>query len=294
MLVEEGFARVVRQHGYKEVTGEEPDELFHTPFKITRFSTLQKMTETKKPLIVSDTENDPQWVKTRSTATVRSWAGAPIIDGDRVIGFLSLNNKNRHHYSPEHEETLTAFASQASIALKHARLHKEIQDLAIKDPLTDILNRRGLEQWGQYEIERAKRFDSPLTAIFFDLDQFKDVNDTYGHEVGDSVLQQVVNCCQEVIRKIDIFARIGGEEFIIILPETSLPIAIQVAERLRKTVAACSMQANDHLIRITISLGVAELNQETTDLPALINAADYYMYQAKQSGRNSTAYQIKD
>ena len=293
MLVENGYTRVVRQHGYKEVTGEEPDELFHAPFKITRFSTLMMMTETKSPLIIPDTETDPQWVKTRSTETVRSWAGAPILDEDRVIGFLSLNNQDRHYYHPDHTETLAAFASQASIALKHARLHKEIQDMAIRDPLTNVFNRRGLDQYGLYEIERAKRFNSPLSAIFFDLDQFKEVNDTYGHDVGDSVLQQVVSCCQEVIRKIDIFSRIGGEEFLIILPETSLPVAIQVAERLRKTISSRDIQTNSTPIKVTISLGVAEMNKDISDLPALISAADKLMFQAKQSGRNTTAFLSK-
>jgi len=293
MLVEDGYARVVRQHGYKDVTGEEPDDLFHAPFKITRFSTLQIMTETKSPLIIPDTDTEPQWVKTRSTATVRSWAGAPIIDEDQVIGFLSLNNQESHYYHPDHTETLAAFAGQASIALKHARLHKEIHDLAIRDPLTNVFNRRGLDQWGLYEIERAKRFKSPLSAIYFDLDQFKQVNDTYGHDVGDSVLQQVVTCCRKVIRKIDIFSRLGGEEFFILLPETSLLVAIQIAERLRKTISKCEIETSSNPINVTISLGVADLNQNITDLPGLISAADKYMFQAKQSGRNTTAFPSK-
>ena len=290
MLVEEGSARVVRQQGYREVTGEEPDELFLTPFKITRFSTLQKMTDTKKPLIIPDTENDPQWVKTRSTATVRSWMGVPIMDDNQVIGFLSLNNQNKDYYKPEHAKILSAFAGQASIALKHARLHQEIQNLAIRDPLTGIFNRRGLDQWGLYEIERAKRFNSQISIIFFDLDQFKEINDSYGHDVGDSVLQQVVTCCKHAIRKIDIFARIGGEEFIILLPETPLSTGIQVAERVRCAVSEYPFQAKSDQIQVTISLGVAELNEEISDLPALIKTADHYMYQAKQSGRNTSAY----
>jgi diguanylate cyclase (GGDEF)-like protein len=290
MLVEEEFVRVVRQQGYKEVTGEEPDELFLTPFRITRFSTLQKMTETQKPLIIPDTDNDPKWVKTRSTATVRSWVGAPIIDEDQVIGFLSLNNQEKNYYNPEHAKILAAFASQASIALKHARLHQEIRDLAIRDPLTGIFNRRGLDQWGLFVIERAKRFDSPTSAIFFDLDQFKEINDTYGHDVGDGILEQIAICCKQVIRKIDIFARIGGEEFIILLPETPLATGVEIAERIRHAVSDYAFLAKSNQIQVTISLGIAELNEEIPDLPALIKAADHFMYQAKQSGRNTSAY----
>ena len=164
--------------------------------------------------------------------------------------------------------------------------------MAITDPLTGILNRRGLQRWGQYEIDRAKRFNSPLSAIYFDLDKFKLVNDTYGHETGDEVLKQVVTCCQSVIRSIDIFSRVGGEEFLIILPETSLPIAIQVAERIRLTAESYTFKNNSHQINMTLSLGVVELNEEIDTLSELMNAADQYMYQSKQSGRNQTSHPI--
>ncbi|MCJ7734789.1 MAG: GGDEF domain-containing protein, partial [Anaerolineales bacterium] len=161
------------------------------------------------------------------------------------------------------------------------------------DPLTGIFNRRGLERWGQYEIDRAKRFNSPLSAIFFDLDHFKDVNDTFGHDSGDLVLKEVVTCCQSVIRKIDIFSRVGGEEFLIILPETSILIAIQVANRLRKIIESHNFLNGSKTIKITISLGVIELDDQIKILSDLMNKADQYMYQAKQSGRNQTAFPVE-
>ncbi len=289
ILIEEGVARTVRQHGYQDQADEGRD-LSINKFDFSRFTTFQKMTQSKKPLIIPDINLDQDWIKTESTKDVMSWAGAPILAGAQVIGFLSLNNKQKNFYNREHEDLLTAFASQASIALEHARLHKEIQDLAVTDPLTNVFNRRGLERWGQYEIDRAKRFNSSLSAIFFDLDKFKQINDTYGHDAGDEILREVVACCQRVIRKIDIFSRIGGEEFLIILPETPLPIAFHVAERIRKTVAGQIFELNAHQVNITISLGVVELNEEMDTLSDLVNAADQYMYRAKQSGRNQTAY----
>lgn len=290
ILLEGSDARIVRQlsshQGKQDTQGEEP--VFD--FDVTRFATLEKMHQSKQPLIISNTSLDPGWVVTDTTSRVLSWAGAPIIDGNQVIGYLSLNSHVRDFYRQEHAQILDAFASQASIALRHARLHREIQELAITDPLTKILNRRGLERWGQYEIDRAKRFKSSLSAIFFDLDNFKAVNDTYGHDAGDSILTQVVQCCQDVIRKIDIFSRVGGEEFIVILPETPLPIAYHVAERIRKTVAENEFHTNSHSVQMTISLGVVELSQEIESLTDLVIAADQYMYRAKQSGRNQTAY----
>jgi len=290
ILIENGKAIVVRQQGYDEDEDNPSIQQSIASFDVTRFITLEKMTASKKPIIIPDTDVDNDWVKTETTRQVLSWAGAPIMDGSKVIGFLSLNNKTRNFYHPEQAETLSAFASQAAIALVHARLHKEIQEMAVTDPLTNIFNRRGLDRWGQYEIERAKRFSSPLSAIYFDLDHFKEVNDEFGHDVGDHVLQEIVSCCQGVVRKIDIFSRIGGEEFLIILPETALPIAVQVGERLRETVAKCDINFNSHIIHITISLGIVELTKEISDLSDLINAADKFMYKSKQAGRNRSSF----
>jgi len=293
IMIENGNAIVVRHQGYNR-NQESPEDRDTqkpvAPFDVTRFNTLEKMTETKQPIIIPDTEKDENWIKTETTENVLSWAGAPILDGEKVIGFLSLNNHSRDFYKPEQAETLSAFASQAAIALVHARLHKEIQEMAITDPLTGIFNRRGLDRWGQYEIDRAKRFSSPLSAIFFDLDHFKEINDRFGHDAGDTVLQQVTTCCQSVVRKIDIFSRVGGEEFLIILPETSLPIAVQVAERLRETVSGCEILIDADRIKLTISLGIVELSDEITDLSDLINAADKYMYKSKQTGRNRSSF----
>jgi|GEM_PF-1636894 len=288
ILIENGKMRVVRQQGFQDNQNKLDDQTDHE-FDISRFTTLVRMTESRRPMIVPDTDKHPDWVKTESTSGVMSWAGAPILEGNHVIGFLSLNNYTANYYNQDHADILSAFASQASIALTHARLHKKIQEMAITDPLTEILNRRGLQRWGQYEIDRAKRFDSPLSAIYFDLDKFKIVNDTYGHDTGDEVLKQVVSCCLSVIRSIDIFSRVGGEEFLIILPETSLPIAIQVAERIRLTVKGYSFKNDSHHINMTLSLGVVELNEEIDTLSDLMKAADQYMYQSKQSGRNQTS-----
>ena len=289
ILVENGEMRVVRQQGFK---GEEGEDLgpYADVSDLSRFTTLVKMADSKTPMIIPDIDQSSDWIKTETTRNVASWAGAPILDGDHVLGFLSLNNNTPGFYTAEHADILSAFASQASIALIHARLHKKIQELAITDPLTEILNRRGLERWGQYEIDRAKRFNSPLSAIFFDLDKFKGVNDTFGHDIGDEVLRQVVDCCQSVIRSIDIFSRVGGEEFLILLPETSLPVAIQVAERLRQTVADHCFHGTASEVTMTISLGVVELNEEIDTLAELMITADRYMYQSKNSGRDRISH----
>jgi len=242
----------------------------------------------KYPPVKVFLENKPDMYEDQNDS-LQSVIAVPLPAQTGVLGVIILAGHEPGMFAKNDLTILTNIAATTASAIRNAQLHKEIEDLAITDPLTNIFNRRGLEQWGQYEIDRAKRFDSPLSAIFFDLDHFKEVNDNYGHEIGDQVLQQVIHCSQEVIRKIDIFARIGGEEFIIILPETALPVAVKVAERIRKSVAKCIFTANSHQIKMTISLGVSELSKEINDLVSLINAADHLMYQAKQSGRNTTA-----
>ncbi|MEW5719839.1 MAG: GGDEF domain-containing protein, partial [Chloroflexota bacterium] len=141
-------------------------------------------------------------------------------------------------------------------------------------------------QLGQRDVERALRFKRPLTAIMLDIDHFKNVNDTHGHPAGDRVLRALTECCRENVRTIDIVGRYGGEEFVLLLPETDLTDAIQVAERLRVSAASASVSFGRERLRFTISLGIAELTADIPNLAALIERADQAQYLAKQSGRN--------
>jgi diguanylate cyclase (GGDEF)-like protein len=136
------------------------------------------------------------------------------------------------------------------------------------------------------ELNRARRFQYPVSAIMLDVDHFKQVNDTYGHAVGDQVLRVVAERCHESIRDIDILGRYGGEEFAITLPATDLSGAHSVAERLRRSIADVPIPTERGDITITISLGVAS---NTQDVATLVNRADAAMYAAKQAGRNCVA-----
>ena len=158
---------------------------------------------------------------------------------------------------------------------------------------TGLLNRRGFLQLGEREFERAVRFNRPLAALMFDLDHFKQVNDTYGHPAGDQVLRALTACFRQNTRGIDVIGRYGGEEFVLLLPETPLPEALQIAERLRESIASLSVpvcQLNgDSLVvdvRITVSIGVAVVTPVIRKLSVLIELSDQAMYRAKASGRN--------
>ncbi len=162
------------------------------------------------------------------------------------------------------------------------RIEEKLRELSEKDPLTAIYNRRKLFELLGLEVEQAKRYGRPLSLIMLDLDHFKEVNDRYGHNAGDLALKTMTNVVNGVIRKVDIFARFGGEEFVILSPETSLSGAAALAE---KTRAAVEQAAYPVVGKITLSAGVAELSGKDSGA-ALIKKADEALYAAKHRGRN--------
>jgi two-component system, cell cycle response regulator len=169
--------------------------------------------------------------------------------------------------------------------LMQARQQMEI--LAMRDGLTNLLNRRAIEDYAESEFNMAGRKERALSVILLDIDHFKKVNDHFGHKAGDHVLQQVAKVLREDLRNYDRVGRWGGEEFILILPETQLDDAIVVAERIRIKIAGMKISLETgETLSVRISLGVACTSSHVSSLLKLIDAADQAMYQAKQMGRN--------
>lgn len=162
----------------------------------------------------------------------------------------------------------------------------KLQALAHIDPLTGVGNRRDFETRAQRELARAQRHQRAVSLLTFDVDHFKRINDTHGHDVGDEVLRVLAGVAQQELREQDLLARFGGEEFVALLPDTTLDEALVVAERLRSMLGACRVPTADDEIRFTVSVGVAQLADGPSDLAALLKAADRALYQAKQKGRN--------
>ena len=210
----------------------------------------------------------------------------PMTAKEQVTGILWIWGKGL-------EETdlpaASVFASQVALALEKAQLLAQRQQLAITDELTGLYNRRGLYELGRREVERALRFDHPLSAVILDIDHFKKINDTYGHATGDQVLQLLSERCRENLRGVDIIGRYGGEEFVILLPESDLSEARKVAERLRKNISSEPFLTRQGEVQITASLGVTAVNGHGKDLSSLIERADQALYTAKQCGRNCVA-----
>lgn len=220
------------------------------------------------------------------TAVARSVLAVPMRLRGQVAGMISAQSYTPAAYDAEDQELLEMLAAYAAIALDNARLFMQLQQLAILDPLTDIYNRRHLFELGQREFHRARRFKRPLSVIMLDIDHFKLVNDAYGHAAGDLVLQNLTKILKKNTREIDIVGRYGGEEFTIILPETNLALARLTAERLRGLIAEDFQATYRDQIKITVSIGVAEMTDQIHSFLTLVNRADAALYDAKHAGRN--------
>lgn len=167
------------------------------------------------------------------------------------------------------------------------KLERELEYQARTDFLTGISNRRHFLDLADLELARARRYGRPFSILMLDLDLFKSVNDRYGHRIGDLALQKVVEVCGQILREVDVFGRLGGEEFGIILPETDAEQALQVADRVRQAVATASIVLpQGGSVGITTSIGVATYSEDDPDVDGVLNRADRALYEAKRSGRD--------
>lgn len=210
----------------------------------------------------------------------------PLVFEESLLGILWVWGKE---LTRADLPIMSIFAKQIGVSLERARLFQEVQSLALTDPLTGLQNRRSLFELGRVEFARAQRLQRPFCCMMLDLDHFKQVNDQYGHVVGDQVLQEFAKRCSSSVREVDLVGRYGGEELIILLPETDRPTSLQVAERLRSTIADTPIKIFDKEISVTTSIGVAAQDENTMDLETLIARADQAMYIAKHKGRNRVA-----
>ena len=171
----------------------------------------------------------------------------------------------------------------------HKAMEAKLQQIANSDPLTGVGNRRFFLDVGKKEYLRAVRYSQPLSLILLDVDHFKHINDTYGHDIGDVALKALAKVCINTLRDTDVLARIGGEEFAIVLPGTDLAGGAALGERLRKNVETNEIATDEGLISYTISMGVTDMQVDDENIEVILNRADKGLYRAKESGRNQVA-----
>jgi diguanylate cyclase (GGDEF)-like protein len=211
----------------------------------------------------------------------------PLRSHEKMLGVLTVDNRdNQRPFSTADVGPLATLADYAAIGITNARLYAEVQLQSMTDGLTGIFNRRHFFVLAEREFQRAVRFGRPLSVIMLDIDDFKLVNDTHGHAVGDQVIVEVARLCRTSIRAVDILGRYGGEEFVFVLPETSASGARQLAERLRQRMADTPFNTSSGPVSCTASLGVASTAGEPEDVAALVANADAALYAAKAGGRN--------
>jgi diguanylate cyclase (GGDEF)-like protein len=173
-----------------------------------------------------------------------------------------------------------------SFRLTAIALENELLQISRHDSLTGAYNRGYLTDLAKREMALAKRHNRSMSIIMLDIDHFKNVNDTYGHDIGDKTIKLLVDTCQKNLREIDHFGRIGGEEFVCVLPEVGAADAMLCAERLRTSIEALQIETPRGPLRFTVSIGIAELNPTYANWEALLKSADHALYSAKNSGRN--------
>ncbi len=260
---------------------------------------IGRVADRQTPLILRDSARDPR------TAQVETYARAispcalllvPLVTGGETVGVAQFERDAPGTYSQRDMLRVRSLAGQVAATIANVRLHRDIYTQAITDGLTGLFNRRHMQSALADERQRAQRYGHSLSVIMLDVDGFKSYNDTYGHPQGDVLLKMLAAILRETTREVDIVGRYGGEEFIILLPETPKTEALRTAERLRAAVAAAIFPgfADDPemVVLKTISLGVATFPADAQEIPALVQQADEALYRAKRAGRNQVVEAI--
>jgi diguanylate cyclase (GGDEF)-like protein len=212
-----------------------------------------------------------------------------LSSGDKSVQFTKINKKDaigrmQRAYNRLRRSLIKADYANILMELQKKKTQK-YEKLAEEDPLTGIYNRRAFMHTSEYEVDQAQQRSQPLSLMVLDLDHFKQVNDTYGHDIGDQLLIRFVQQTRNHIRSSDFFARIGGEEFALLLPDTPIGGARTLAEKIVKSIAALDLSDLAPGLQMTVSIGIAQLKPDM-DLHQLLKEADANLYEAKHTGRN--------
>jgi len=260
-----------------------PENIREMRIKIGESGITGHVAATKEIYYTPDVQSDPHYIK--GVKEARSEVCFPLMIGDRVIGVLDVESPDLDGFTTEQINLLATLSAQIAIALENSRLFEETKRMSLTDPLTGLPNRRRFEMALNNEIKRSERYRRSFAVIMVDYDNFKLYNDKFGHPAGDEILKHFSQLMKESVRDVDFLGRYGGDEFVMILPETETIFAGEVADRMRKKIAAQGLNPP-----ITISVGIATFPQDTRDRMELIRLADQACYESKQLGGNRISY----
>lgn len=223
----------------------------------------------------------------RSVDDVTTVLTKPLTSGEELIGAIQVIGFDGRQFTVEDQSIFHAITDELAVALRHARTLEETARMAITDPLTGLYNYRFTQDVLRKRLSEARRRKRPLSIVMADVDNLQEINDRYGHEFGDQVLRQFGQCLVSSVRISDVVARYGGDEFIVLLPETQLSDAVMLAERMSAAIAEQEWPTKDGEITISASLGCASYPEAGSQMQMLLKAADAALYRAKQAGRNT-------
>jgi diguanylate cyclase (GGDEF)-like protein/PAS domain S-box-containing protein len=252
--------------------------------------------DTHEPAVLSDYASWPQQQEEYNEFLLHAVADFPILNDDQCLGVLALGrDKPDYEFSPDQIQFGRFFANLTALVLNNAQLREALHEQSIRDPLTGLFNRRYMEETLKREVSRVTRQLRPLGIIMIDLDRFKQFNDIHGHAAGDILLQGLGQFLQGQIRSEDVACRYGGEEFILIMPNTSVEVAQQRAEYLRQEAKKLQVPgAGQSYDGIALSMGIAIYPEHGRTLETVLRAADVALYRAKQEGRDRVVIAEKE
>ncbi len=286
MLLNEDKSELV----FEKVEGQKGSELISFRIKVGE-GIAGWVAKTGKPVIVNNVAEDKRFfsdIDHVTKMTTKSILCAPLISREKIVGVVEIVNKSGGEgFSLRDQNTLMTLTGPASIAIENAQLFRKSNYLSITDDLTKLYNSRYFNDILTKEVERSRRYRNSVSLIFLDLDNFKNINDTHGHLAGSRTIYEAGAIIRNSVRDFDIASRYGGDEFTVVLPNTSSDGALAVAERIRSDIESqIFLRCMGLEISITASLGVASFPEMAGSKESLIQLADSAMYYVKENGKN--------